>query len=140
MNAEVFNINKFCDLFAKLQCVFFQLLILFTAMLLIAFEPAFSGKILKKLDKELKKVNDPFFLIICIVIKSFSYIQMGLQKLKNLFADVGTNTVDIKTNAGEIDANYKSIKPHGSRSHRFQGMNSIIIIFDIHCVCTNVSK
>ena len=78
-------------------------------MLLIAFEPAFSGKILKKLDKELKKVNDPFFLIICIVIKSFSYIQMGLQKLQNLFADVGTNTVDIKTNAGEIDANYKSI-------------------------------
>ena len=54
--------------------VFFQLLILFTVMLLIAFEPAFSGKILKKLDKELKKVNDPFFLIICIVIKSFSYI------------------------------------------------------------------
>ena len=34
---------------------------------------------------------------------------MGLQKLQNLFADVGTNTVDIKTNAGEIDANYKSI-------------------------------
>ena len=41
--------------------VFFQLLILFTVMLLIALEPAFSGKILKKLDKELKKVNDPFF-------------------------------------------------------------------------------
>ena len=34
---------------------------------------------------------------------------MGLQKLQNLFADIGTNTVDIKTNAGEIDANYKSI-------------------------------
>ena len=29
--------------------------------------------------------------------------------LTNLFADVGTNTEDIKTNAGEIDANYKSI-------------------------------
>jgi hypothetical protein len=66
-------------------------------MLLIAFEPAFSGKILKKLDKELKKVNDPFFLIICIVIKSFSYIQMGLQKLQNLFADVGNNALDIQT-------------------------------------------
>ena len=34
---------------------------------------------------------------------------MGLQKLKNLFADVDTNTVDIDTNAGEIDANFKSI-------------------------------
>ena len=57
-------------------------------MLLIAFEPAFSGRLLKKLDKELKKVNDPFFLIICIVIKSFSYIQMGLQKLQNFLADI----------------------------------------------------
>ena len=34
---------------------------------------------------------------------------MGLQKLQNLFADVGTNTKDIETNAGEIDANFKSI-------------------------------
>ena len=65
-------------------------------MLLIAFEPAFSGRLLKKLDKELKKVNDPFFLIICIVIKSFSYIQMGLQKLKNFLDEIGTNTLDIQ--------------------------------------------
>ena len=81
-------------------------------MLLIAFEPAFSGKILKKLDKELKKVNDPFFLIICIVIKSFSYIQMGLQKLQKFLADIGENAVeignnalDIQTIADEVDSN-----------------------------------
>ena len=74
-------------------------------MLLIAFEPAFSGKILKKLDKELKKVNDPFFLIICIVIKSFSYIQMGLQKLQKFLADIGENAVEIGNNANEIDSN-----------------------------------
>ena len=82
----------------KINCFFFQLLILFTVMLLIAFEPAFSGKILKKLDKELKKVNDPFFLIICIVIKSFSYIQMGLPKLKKSLAEIGTNADDIDNN------------------------------------------
>jgi len=45
-------------------------IILGLVMLLIAFEPAFSGRILNKLNKELKK--------------------MGLQKLQNLFADVQT--------------------------------------------------
>ena len=78
-------------------------------MLLIAFEPAFSGKILKKLDKELKKVNDPFFLIICIVIKSFSYIQMGLKKLQNFLADIGENAVEIGNNAMDIDNNAMDI-------------------------------
>jgi hypothetical protein len=67
-------------------------------MLLLGSEPAFSGKILKKLDKELKKVNDPFFLIICIVIKSFSYIQMGLQRLQNFLAEIGTNADEIDSN------------------------------------------
>ena len=71
-------------------------------MLFIGFEPAFSGKILKKLDKELKKVNDPFFLIICIIIKSFSYIQMGLQKLQKFLADIGENAVEINNNAVNI--------------------------------------
>ena len=86
--------------------VFFQLLILFTVMLLIGFEPAFSGKILKKLDKELKKVNDPFFLSICIVIKSFSYIQMKYQTFdQDFFADIGKNAVDIQTIADEVDSN-----------------------------------
>ena len=31
---------------------------------------------------------------------------MDLQKLQSLFADVGTNTVDIETNTGEIDSKY----------------------------------
>ena len=76
---------------------FFQLLILFTVMLLIGFEPAFSGKLLKKLNKELKKVNNPFFLIMCIVIKSFSYIQMNYQIFdQKFFADIGKNAVDIE--------------------------------------------
>ena len=74
-------------------------------MLLIGFEPAYSGKILKKLDKELKKVNDPFFLSVCIVMKSFSYIQMGLQKLQNFLAEIGNNALDIQTNADEIHSN-----------------------------------
>ena len=81
-------------------------------MLLIAFEPAFSGKILKKLDKELKKVNDPFFLIICIVIKSFSYIQMGLRKLQNFLADIDENAVEIVNNAvniGDVENDVVSI-------------------------------
>ena len=81
-------------------CVCFQLLILFTVMLLIGFEPAFSGNFLKKLNKELKKVNDPFFLIICIVIKSFWYIQMGFQtNNQDFLAKIGKNTVDIDNNA-----------------------------------------
>ena len=108
MNAKVFNINNFCDLFNKLY-VFFKLLILFTVMLLIAFEPAFSGKILKKLDKELKKVNDPFFVIICIVIKSFSYIQMGLQKLQNFLADIDENAVKIGNISSIVDDNDAAI-------------------------------
>ena len=80
-------------------------------MLLIAFEPAFSEEeILKKLNKELAKVNELFFLIICIVIKSFSYIQMGFQIFnQDFFADIGTNTADIQANADEIDANFKSV-------------------------------
>ena len=78
-------------------------------MLLIGFEPAFSGKILKKLDKELKKVNDPFFLIIWIVIKSFSYIQMGLQKLKNFLADIDENAVKIGNISSIVDDNDAAI-------------------------------
>ena len=75
-------------------------------MLLIGFEPAFSGKILKKLNKELKKVNDPFFLIICIVIKSFLYIQMGYQTFnKDFLANIGKNAVDIGNNAVDIGNN-----------------------------------
>ena len=75
-------------------------------MLLLGSEPAFSGKILKKLDKELKKVNDPFFLSVCIVIKSFSYIQMKYQIFdQDFFADIGKNIVDIKSNADEIYIN-----------------------------------
>jgi len=54
-------------------------------MLLIGFEPAFSGKILKKLDKELKK--------------------MGLQKLQNFLADIGKNAGEIGNNALKIQNN-----------------------------------
>ena len=71
-------------------------------MLLIGFEPVFSGKIIKKLDKELKKVNDPFFLSVCIVIKSFSYIQMGKQKFKLWLDEIINNSVDTKINADAI--------------------------------------
>ena len=71
-------------------------------MLLIALEPAFSGKILKKLDKELKKVNDPFFLSVCIVIKSFSYIQMGKQTLQKFLDEIVNNSVDTKIIADEV--------------------------------------
>ena len=71
-------------------------------MLLIGFEPVFSGKIIKKLDKELKKVNDPFFLSVCIVIKSFSYIQMGKQKFKLWLDEIIWNSVDSKINADAI--------------------------------------
>merc|ERR1711971_1117767 len=61
----------------------FILVILF--MLLIAFEPAFSGKILKKLDKELKK--------------------MGLQKLQIFLAEIGTNADEIDSNKAHIGTN-----------------------------------
>ena len=71
-------------------------------MLFIGFEPAFSGKILKKLDKELKKVNDPFFLSVCIVIKSFSYIQMGKQTLQKFLDEIVNNSVDTKIIADEV--------------------------------------
>ena len=71
-------------------------------MLLIGFEPAFFGKILKKLDKELKKVNDPFFLSVCIVIKSFSYIQMGKQTLQKFLDEIVNNSVDTKIIADEV--------------------------------------
>merc|ERR1711935_890799 len=81
------------------MAVHMKMILLSLVMLLIAFEPAFSGKILKKLDKELKK--------------------MGLQKLQNFLADIGTNAdeidsntvhidniaVDVDTNADEIDSN-----------------------------------
>jgi len=85
------------------MAIHMKMILLSLVMLLIAFEPAFSGKILKKLDKELKK--------------------MGLQKLQNFLADIGTNAdeidsnkahfdniavglaVDIATNADEIDSN-----------------------------------
>jgi len=50
-------------------------ILLSVVMLLIAFEPAFSGRILKKLDKELK--------------------QMGLPKLKKILAKIGTNADEI---------------------------------------------
>jgi len=52
-----------------------KMILLSVVMLLCAFEPAFSGKIMKKLDKELKKI--------------------GLQRLKKSLAEIGTNTVDI---------------------------------------------
>ena len=79
-------------------------------MLLIGFEPAFSGKLLKKLNKELKKVNNPFFLIICIVIKSFSYIQMGYKTFNQDFlAKIGENAMDIGNNAIDIGNNAMDI-------------------------------
>jgi len=51
-------------------------------MLPIAFEPAFSGTILKKLDKELK--------------------MMGMKKLKYFLADIGENAVEIGDNTDKI--------------------------------------
>ena len=106
MNAIVFNSTISSETCLANISGRFQLLILFTVMLLIGFEPAFSGKLLKKLNKELKKVNNPFLLIICIVIKSFSYIQMKYQIFdQNFFAQIGINAQDIQTIADEVDSN-----------------------------------
>jgi len=66
-----------------------KMILLSLVMLLIAFEPAFSGKILKKLDKELKK--------------------MGLRKLQIFLADIDNNALDIQTKADEIDSNVARI-------------------------------
>jgi len=66
-----------------------KMILLSLVMLLIAFEPAFSGKILKKLDKELKK--------------------MGLQKLQNFLAEIGTNADEIDSNKVQIDNNTMDI-------------------------------
>merc|ERR1712238_46667 len=55
-------------------------------MLLIGFEPAFSGKILKKLNKELKKMKYQHFN-------------------KDFFARIGKNAVEIQSNADEINSN-----------------------------------
>jgi len=65
------------------MAVHMKMILLSLVMLLIAFEPAFSGKILKKLDKELKK--------------------MGLQKLQNFLADIGTNADEIDSNKAHFD-------------------------------------
>ena len=47
-----------------------------------------------------------FFLIICVVIKSFSYIQMKFQIFnQDFFADIGNNALDIQTIADEVDSN-----------------------------------
>ena len=51
----------------------------------------------------------PFFLVICIVIKSFSYIQMGLQKLKNFLADIDENAVKIGNISSIVDDNDAAI-------------------------------
>jgi len=67
-----------------------KMILLSLVMLLIAFEPAFSGKILKKLDKELKK--------------------MGLQKLQKFLADIGENALDIGDVQNDIDSNTVHIK------------------------------
>jgi len=71
------------------MAIHMKMILLSLVMLLIAFEPAFSGKILKKLDKELKK--------------------MGLQKLQKFLADIGENAVEIGNNANEIDSNIARI-------------------------------
>ena len=63
-------------------------------MLLIAFEPAFSGKIIKKLNKELKK--------------------MGFQNFETFLSDIVKNAVDIQTNADEIDSNAVDIGDMGN--------------------------
>jgi len=65
------------------MAIHMKMILLSLVMLLIAFEPAFSGKILKKLDKELKK--------------------MGLQKLQNFLAEIGTNADEIDSNKAHID-------------------------------------
>jgi len=62
-----------------------KMILLSLVMLLIAFEPAFSGKIMNKLDKELKK--------------------MGLKKLKKSLAKIGTNADEIDSNKARIDNN-----------------------------------
>merc|ERR1711892_1455185 len=62
-----------------------KIILLSLIMLLLGSEPAFSGKILKKLDKELKK--------------------MGLQKLQKFLAEIGNNALDIQTVADEVDSN-----------------------------------
>jgi len=71
------------------MAIHMKMILLSLVMLLIAFEPAFSGKILKKLDKELKK--------------------MGLQKLQNFLAEIGTNADEIDSNKVHIDNNAVNI-------------------------------
>jgi len=63
-----------------------KIILLSLVMLLIGFEPAFSGKILKKLNKELKKMKYQHFN-------------------KDFFARIGKNAVEIQSNADEIDSN-----------------------------------
>ena len=54
----------------------------------------------------LTALSASLLIIICIVIKSFSYIQMKYQIFdQNFFADIGKNAVDIQANADEIDSN-----------------------------------
>jgi len=64
------------------MAIHMKMILLSVVMLLIAFEPAFSGKILRKLDKELKK--------------------MGLKKLQKFLAKIGTNADEIDSNKEDI--------------------------------------
>merc|ERR1711971_702214 len=82
----------------------FILVILF--MLLIAFEPAFSGKILKKLDKELKKMGlQKLQIFLAEIGTNADEIDNNKAHIDNNAVDIGNNNLDIGTNANKIDSN-----------------------------------
>jgi len=92
------------------MAIHMKMILLSLVMLLIAFEPAFSGKILKKLDKELKK--------------------MGLRKLQNFLADIDENAVEIVNNAVNIGDVENDVVSQGSRLLDLETMGSGSVWFD----------
>jgi len=90
-----------------------KMILLSVVMLLIGLEPAFSGKILKKLNKELKK--------------------MGLQKLVNFLAEIGTNADEIDSNKAHIANNTVDIG--GVQNDMVDVQNDIVNLYrypDVH--------
>jgi len=88
------------------MAIHMKMILLSLVMLLIAFEPAFSGKILKKLDKELKKMGlQKLQNFLADIGTNADEIDSNKAHIDNIAVDVGTNAVDIATNADEIDSN-----------------------------------
>jgi len=96
------------------MAVHMKMILLSLVMLLIAFEPAFSGKILKKLDKELKK--------------------MGLRKLQNFLADIDENAVEIVNNAVNIGDVENDVVSQGSRLLDLETMGPGSVWFDAYSI------